>query len=178
MTYRILTISFFMLCVSAGLAQDLPTSEQLVGGLPSPATGQTARYIVPFVKSEINILTRTATAVTIVNNSTTACTVTVEWFSAFADNADRICTSSRSLLPGRTVTLCNHSIPGAPISCFDTCGSGFFFEGFARVTSTAGTACSKIAVDPAAYLINFQDFTVAAIRSLKVVKAGAGNNGD
>jgi len=180
---RILALTFltFTLCLCDAAAQtsadgsDRATIQPMV----VPA-GSTARYVVTYMNSQTTANFRSATVVSVNNQASVACSVTVEYFKGFSTTAS--CTSTATLAAGVTHDFCSRAIPGGATTCNSTCSPGLVFdEGRARVASTADAAgeCANIGVDARLYHFNgtTTDTSVAAIGSPTIVRVGQGNAG-
>jgi hypothetical protein len=128
------------------------------GGAPPADTeipiGQVARYLVTYAKS--NVVTgavRSATVVTVTNQGTATCGISVDWI--IGQDTLVSCTTNLSVPVGHTVDFCSRSLPGPVTTCNATCFPALtFFEGKARVASTIATStnnCQRIAVSARTY---------------------------
>jgi hypothetical protein len=155
-----------------------------IGGLPSGALAQgadDARYLVTWFKSDIisGPSLRTASIVSVTNQSNTNCQITVE-FKINGLNTRGGCSVSIPTVAGQQVDLCTRSIPPGITSCQRTCAPPLVSaEGNAIVSSENTTGCENIAVSArTVYTSHITDEPVGAITDAKVVKIGQGNNGD
>jgi hypothetical protein len=146
--------------------------------LPPLATGTVGRYIVTYLKSRTDIAQRSATVISITNNSTAVCSTSVDWKVGFGGVS---CTTNLSLAPGQTGEHCSRNLSGGGLaSCNATCSpEQTFIEGNAIVGSTTGTTCAKIAVYPRTfYTTGSTDQTLNGVADAKLVAVGLGNAGD
>lgn len=144
---------------------ELPT-----GPILTTPTGFVRRYLVTYMKSRDN---RSATVVTVTNQSKATCRVRVEWQVGFSTG--NVCATTLALAPGFTADFCSRGLNSALTTCNSTCNPELdFHEGKAYVTS----ACSQIGVSARVYYTQNRDTQVEAITDSKVVKASSGNNGD
>jgi hypothetical protein len=142
--------------------------------------GSTSRYIVTYMNSQTTANFRSATVISVNNQSPVACSVTVEYFKGFVATA--ACTSTASIAAGFTHDFCSRAIPGGATTCNSTCSPGLVFdEGRARVASTADAngQCANIGVDARLYHFTgtTADVAIAGIASPAVVRIGQGNAG-
>jgi hypothetical protein len=152
-------------------------SPQTIGPAAVPA-GQTARYIATYVKSNTTSGFRTATVVTVTNNSPVTCSVSVDWFAGFSTTAS--CTTNISLSSGHTADFCSRSVPSGVTTCNSTCSpEQTFLEGRAQVASTADAAgkCAALAVENRVYYLTGTTFDtgVAAVSNSKIIRIGESN---
>jgi len=150
--------------------------------LPVAATAQVpqlqSRYLVTYMRSDANGITiRSATVVTVTNQSGDFCDVTVLYFDgASSHNLSPLCTVTLlRLSPDVTVNFCSRDIPNSISGCNQTCSPPLMLaEGRVIVSST----CREIGVSGRVYYMGTGDFTVSGISDSQVVVYGAGNNGD
>lgn len=140
--------------------------------------GQTARYIATYLKSNTISGFRTATVVTVTNNSPVTCSVSVDWFAGFSTTAS--CTTNLSLSPGFTADFCSRSLPSGVTTCNSTCSpEQTALEGRAQVASTADAAgkCAALAVENRVYYLTgtTTDTGVTAVSNSKIVRVGESN---
>jgi hypothetical protein len=139
------------------------------------------RYLVTYVRSQNVGPIRSATAVTVTNQSSESCTVQVEWFQSAPATSQ--CILETVIGPREARHFCSRSLPGAitgcsPVATPATCPALFGSQGTAIVSSTDRFACSLIAVDARVYYTTPGDAEVLAISNSKIVFAGEGNLGD
>ena len=189
---KTVVLRVFILVATSGLSQntllaqqkpdrsDTNSSDSISPAAEVPA-GQTGRYIVPFMNSQTTSGFRSATVVTIHNNSAMTCSVSVDWFPGFSSSL--ACTTSILVAPGLTVDHCSRLLPTGVTSCNVICAPALTFtEGRARVASTAdaGGACANLAISARLYHLSgtTSDTGVNAVASLPVVRIGQGNSGN
>jgi hypothetical protein len=146
------------------------------------------RYLVTYVRSlalQNPLIQRSATVVTVVNQSSLSCDVQVEWFAGNATSP--LCTViTNGVAPGAPLNFCTRPLPGSVTTCSDACDPPILgnFQGKAIVSSSEGLSqgfdeCSLIAVDARVYYMALgSDAAVSAISNSKVVFFGEGNLGD
>jgi hypothetical protein len=136
------------------------------------------RYLIPYIRSQTGQGIRSATAVTVVNQSTTSCSVQVEWFTP---SGASLCTVASNLAAGAVREFCSRSLPISITGCIVPCTPPLnnLVLGKAIVSSTEGFTCSLIGVDARVYYTTGAgDTAVSAISNSKVVFIGEGNLGD
>ena len=176
------------LCLCSATAQTLQSSqsgspdgaEHSIAPMAVPG-GSTSRYIVTYMNSQTTANFRSATVVSVNNQSDVSCSVTVEYFKGFTNTA--ACTSTATIASGFTHDFCSRAIPGGATTCNSTCSPGLVFdEGRARVASTADAngKCANIGVDARLYHFTgtTTDTSVAAIANPTIVRVGQGNSGN
>jgi hypothetical protein len=139
--------------------------------------GNVARYVVTYLRSNPSTSPRTATVISITNNSSGSCQTSVDWKVGFGGVS---CTTSLTLGPGQTGEHCSRPLGTGGLLCNATCSPALTaIEGNAIVGSTNSTACSAIALEARTfYTTGSSDQTLNAISPSKVVRFGAGNSGD
>jgi hypothetical protein len=158
----------------------------ICGALDNSALAQEVpRYLVTYWRSLTNSNIRSATVVTVVNQSlSTDCHVQVEWVSSFNTHAGM---SGPLPLPhGEAVHFCSRNLPNIPscssggVSVPALNGAGGQNQGTAIVSSSSEFECGLIAVEARVYYTTGAGATeaVSAISNSKVVFAGDGNLGD
>lgn len=178
----------FSLCVCNALAQNphspSPSPDASEQGQQPTAqfvpAGSTSRYAITYMNSQTTANFRSATAISVNNQSRLTCSVTVEYFKGFV--AAAVCTTTASISPGMTHDFCSRPIPGGATTCNSTCAPALVFdEGRAKVSSTADAEghCASIAVDARLYHFTgtVSDTSVGAVGSPTVVRIGQGNAG-
>lgn len=144
-----------------------------VGAVALPAT---PRYLVTFMRSQTGVPIRSATVVSITNQSPKPNLVTVSWFLGFSSNSSPVGTASMIIPPDFEVDFGSRDLPGeltvvnvipSPELTFD--------EGRAIVSSWL----PEIAVSARLYYTSGDsDEQLLAITDSKVVVFGQGNHGD
>jgi hypothetical protein len=155
------------------------------GVLHNSVLAQEERYLVTYVRSSTNTTIRSATVVTVVNQSKRSCDVQVEWFPA-SDPNNPVCTIPLTPMnPGTARQFCSRAFagnqPGSLTGCTDTCGPQLIaqYQGKAIVSSSAEDGCDRIAVEARVYYTTgAQDAALLAISNSKVVFVDEGNLGD
>jgi hypothetical protein len=144
---------------------------------PQIAAGQVRRYVATYMASRTAPSPRSATVVSITNGSSTTCGTSVDWKVGFGGVA---CTTSLTLGPGQTGEHCSRSINDGLAICNATCSPQLTGEeGNALIGSTIGTPCAAIAVSARTfYTTGSADQTLNGVSDAKIVRVGAGNNGD
>ena len=149
---------------------------------PALAPGTVVRYRVGYIHSETGSTPRSATVITITNEATTPCTVSVDWRKRFSPTGPGgvICTTTfTSLARGQSADLCSRSLPGEVTVCNAVCAPELTFdEGNAVVGSTNTAVCAKIAVTARTYYFSGSDTTISGIDNPKITKFAVGNVGD
>ena len=144
--------------------------------------GQTARYLVTFIKSNTSTTAlRTASVVTVTNQGTATCNISVDWFAGLSTAI--VTTTNLAVSAGHTVDFCSRTIPSGITTCNATASpSQTFLEGRARVASTNSTTlnnCHRIGVSARVYYTQTtSDSPVSAITDSNIVRVNSGNNGD
>ena len=165
-----------MLSITAILTAGSGFSQNQLGLDPLLIPLVTPRYTVAFAKTEMNSPIRSATVVTVTNNSSIGCLVNVAWFGK--SSAASACINGLVVPAGQTVNLCSRALPSEIADCASACTVSSA-DGRATVQSRLGEACGKIAVDARVYYTEGgSDNMLTAVTSSKVVKAGAANAGD
>ena len=155
------------------------------GVLLNSVLAQEDRYLVTYVRSSTLTATRSATVVTVINQSNSPCNVHVEWFvrSPMTNRLELACTQNQPLAPGDARQFCSRGLPNSITLC-DTlvCDPELTNQqnqGKAIVSSTAEFACSLIAVEARVYYTTgINDTALLAISNSKIVFAEEGNLGD
>ncbi|MGW6132029.1 hypothetical protein ACWFNE_18565 [Cellulomonas sp. NPDC055163] len=134
------------------------------------------RYLVTYMNSQTGGRVRSATVVTVTNQSKQTNRVTVSWFKGFSDDSSPVGQSTFSIPPDYTVDFATRSLPGeitvtnsvpAPELTFD--------EGRGLVSSTY----REIGVSARVYYARGDDdLDLMAITDSKVVRIDEGNVGD
>ena len=85
-----------------------------------------ARYLVTFIKSRTTDTIRTATAVSVTNQTGQTCQVAIDWFQGF--NPTPVCTTAFSLDAGFRLTSVPGSSPDPLTTCNATCAPELTFD--------------------------------------------------
>jgi hypothetical protein len=154
------------------------------GVLHNSVLAQEARYLVTYVSSSTHTAIRSATVVTVVNQSDRACGVEVEWFVS-PNPATPVCTRNILVDPGQAVQFCSRPLPNSITADCEVCLDQPLTsqnQGKAIVSSSIGFPCSLIAVEARVYYTTGSekegDTAISAISNSKVVFFGEGNLGD
>jgi hypothetical protein len=143
------------------------------------------RYLVTYVRSQIDTSIRSATVVTVVNQSSRACNVRVEWFLD-NDPGNSVCNRVAAVNSGTARQFCSRNLPLYITRCTDICTpqllSGLIGnQGKAIVSSSDDDEfeCSRLGVEARVYYTTGErDEAISAISNSKIVFAGDGNIGD
>lgn len=177
-----------LLSLSTGFAQtSSDKSDDKSDEAPPPSfssqavpAGQTARYIVTYIKSNTTSGFRTASVVSVTNNSSVTCSISVDWFAGLTGGSSGSCTTNLSVAAGNTVDFCSRNVPSGVTSCNSTCSPAqTFLEGRAQVASTADAAgkCAGLAVESRVYYLTgtTTDTGVAAVSNPNIIRVGESN---
>lgn len=134
------------------------------------------RYLVTYMNSQTGGRHRSATVVSVTNQSDKPNEVTVSWFKGFTDDASPVGSSTFIIPPDFTVDFGSRNLPGDLTVVNSTPSPELTFdEGRAIVSSRR----SEIGVSARVYYTaGDDDEQLDAITDSKVVKYGAANNGD
>jgi hypothetical protein len=152
---------------------ELGELEQIEGLVPLPAV---PRYLVTYMKSVTGGRIRSATVVSVTNQSARPCLVTVSYFKGLTDNTSPVGASSVVIPPEHTLDFATRSLP-SEITTTNSVPSPelTFDEGRAIVSSK----CREIGVSARViYTSGDSDEQLLAITDSKVVRFGQGNKGD
>ena len=155
----------------------LEYSTQLGEVAPALAPGHVARYRVTYTNSSTTTANRTATVVSITNQSTGSCSTSVDWRIGFGGVA---CTTTLVLGPGQTGEHCTRALPSPVTICNATCAPALTsYEGGAIVGAANVSTCAALAISARTYhTTGAADTAVAAATDAKVVRINASNAGD
>jgi hypothetical protein len=142
-----------------------------IAGLPS-----VPRYLVTYMKSETAGRIRSATVVTVTNQSDKTNLVSVSYFKGFTNNTSPVGVTSFSIPPDFTVDFSSRNLPSELTVCNSVCNPELVFdEGRAIVSSRR----PEIAVSSRIYYTaGDQDLELLSITDSKIVRFGHGNKGD
>lgn len=174
--FIVITASYGLFAPAALAATDdgsgpVPQStEEAYGGQP--------RYLVTFMKSRTTDPIRTATVVSVTNQASGTCQISVDWFRGFETSP--ACTTTFVLGAGFQTDFCSRTIPDALTTCNTTCTPELtFHEGKAVVSSSTRDDCRSIGVSARVYYTSGSaDDEVTAISDSKIMRFGQGNRGD
>jgi hypothetical protein len=134
------------------------------------------RYLVTFMKSVTAFPVRSATVVTVTNQSKQTIRVTVSYFKGLTDNSSPVGVTTLTIPPEFTVDFGTRNLPDALTAVNSVPSPELTFdEGRAIVSSTE----PDIGVSARVYYTSGDaDEQVLAVSDSKVVVFGAGNSGD
>ena len=169
-------------------AANVPTEEQAlkrleqhieVGDLDeiiSPWVPTRLRYLVTYMNSQTAGRMRSATVVSVTNQSTRPNLVTVSWFKGFAANTSPVGVTTFMIPPDFTVDFGSRDLPGELTTVNSVCNPALVFdEGRAIVSSRQ----AEIGVSARVYYTSGDsDEQLHAITDSKLVEFGEGNDGD
>jgi hypothetical protein len=143
------------------------------------------RFLVTHVRSRTGTGLDSATAVTVVNQSSQACSVQVAWLRANQPDVPLCTLGPFNVSPGFARTFCSRRLPAGTITeCNSACGQPPNADpalqvnsGKAIVSSSAGFDCSLIAVEARVYYTTPNDASILAISNSKILFFGEGNLG-
>jgi hypothetical protein len=172
-----LLMSGVALMIAPARAQAPDGSDRASRAAPALPGGDVARYVVTYMNSDTFTSPRTATVISITNNSSATCRTSVDWKVGFLGVA---CTTVLTLAPGQTGEHCSRPLSTGDLVCNATCSPALTaIEGNAIVGSTNNGACAAIALEGRTfYTTGSTDATLNAISQSKVVKVRTGNAGD
>jgi hypothetical protein len=144
-----------------------------LGGILMPAR---TRFLVTYMNSQTGGRVRSATIVSVTNQSARPNLVTVTWFKGFTDNSSPVASSSFVIPPEFTVDFGSRDLPGELTVVNSVPGTPLTFdEGRALVASRL----PEIGVSARVYYTSGDaDEQLLAITDSKVVVFDAANNGD
>ncbi|MDQ3973506.1 MAG: hypothetical protein M3276_04090 [Actinomycetota bacterium] len=142
-----------------------------VGGLPS-----VPRYLVTYMNSQTQGRVRSATVVSVTNQSDKINRVFVSYFKGFSDNNSPVGVTAFAIPPDYTVDFSSRDLPGELTVCNSICNPELVFdEGRAIVSSM----WPEIGVSSRVYYTaGERDEQLLAITDSKVVVFRRGNRGD
>jgi hypothetical protein len=134
------------------------------------------RYLVTYMNSQTGGAIRSATVVSVTNQSHQTNLVTVSYFKGFTNNASPVGVTSFSIPPDFTVDFSSRNLPGELTVVNSVCNPELVFdEGRAIVSSRR----PEIGVSSRVYYTaGDRDTELLAITDSKVVRFGQGNKGD
>ncbi|GAB2682690.1 hypothetical protein [Thalassiella azotivora] len=153
-------------------AIELGHLEDLTGAL----VRSTPRYLVTYMNSQTGGRLRSATVVSVTNQSEQTNRVTVTWYKGFSDDSSPVGQSTFSIPPDFTVDFASRNLPGEVTVTNSVPNPELTFdEGRAVVSSTR----PQIGVSARVYYARGDDdLDLAAVTDSKVVRVGEGNAGD
>jgi hypothetical protein len=149
--------------------------------LNSVLAQETPRYVITYIRSQTGTGIRSATAITVINQSSRSCEVQVGWFLSSIFSPIGI--SSVLVSGGTGVQFCSRSLPNSITRCNSTSNpeldSETEVQGRAIVFSSDEFECSLLAIDARVYYTTGdRDTAISAISNPKIVFYGEGNLGD
>jgi hypothetical protein len=134
------------------------------------------RYLVTYMKSETGGRIRSATVVSVTNQSDKTNLVSVSYFKGFSDNTSPVGVTSFSIPPDFTVDFCSRNLPSELTVCNSVCNPELVFdEGRAIVSSRR----REIGVSSRIYYTaGDRDAELLSITDSKIVRFGQANKGD
>lgn len=148
---------------------------------PTPPTGESARYVLPYFYSvAASTGERSVTVLNIYNQAGVSCNVTVEF--QYATGTTDVCSITSTILAKTSSIYCSRQVNDPVAPCFVVCPNGglTFNEGHAFIDSTnTVAACANIAVD--ARVIHTRDLSDTLIDSssrVSIVTINSKNKGD
>jgi hypothetical protein len=145
--------------------------EVAVAGVPG-----IPRYLVTYMNSQTGGRIRSATVVSVTNQSAQTNLVSVSYFKGFSDNTSPVCVTSFPIPPDFTVDFSSRNLPGELTVCNSVCNPELVFdEGRAIVSSRR----PEIGVSSRVYYTaGEQDLELLSITDSKIVAFGRRNRGD
>ena len=145
---------------------------------PELPAGHVPRYRLTYMTSQSLTAIRSATVVSITNQSGATCVTSVDW--RFGLGGGAACTTTLSLGPAQTGEHCSRPLPDEIANCNATCSPALTaIEGNAVIGSRNIAGCDRIAVDARIYYTTgATDTAVSAVSHPNIVKRGVGNIGD
>jgi hypothetical protein len=142
----------------------------------SPWLPVRTRYLVTYMNSQTASRQRSATVVSVTNQSERPNLVTVSWFKGFSDNSSPVGVTSFMIPPDYTVDFGSRSLPGELTVVNSVCNPELVFdEGRALVSSRL----PEIGVSARVYYTAGDgDERLDSVTDSKVVPFGQGNAGD
>lgn len=134
------------------------------------------RYLVTYMNSQTRGRIRSATVVSVTNQSDTTNHVFVSYFKGLTDNTSPVCVCAYSIPPDFTIDFCSRNLPIEITCCNCVCNPELNFdEGRAIVSSML----PEIGVSSRVYYTEGdKDSQLLAITDSKIVAFGKGNHGD
>jgi hypothetical protein len=147
-----------------------------LGEIPLAALPNTPRYLVTYMNSQTRGRIRSATVVSVTNQSSLINRVFVSFFKGLTDNTSPVCVCAYAIPPEFTIDFCSRDLPTEIANCNSVCDPELDFdEGRAIVSSM----WPEIGVSSRVYYTaGDRDSELLAITDSKIVAFGKGNNGD
>lgn len=142
-----------------------------IAGIPS-----IPRYLVTYMNSQARGRIRSATVVSVTNQSDKINRVFVSYFKGFSDNTSPVGVTAFAIPPDFTVDFSSRNLPGELTVCNSVCNPELVFdEGRAIVSSM----WPEIGVSSRVYYTSGdKDENLLSITDSKIVIFGKGNHGD
>ena len=146
------------------------------GDFKVPGVPNVPRYLVTYMNSQIGGRIRSATVVSVTNQSDKINRVFVSYFKGFSDNASPVGVTAFAIPPDFTVDFSSRNLPGELTVCNSVCNPELVFdEGRAIVSSM----WPEIGVSSRIYYTSGdKDENLLSITDSKIVIFGKGNHGD
>ncbi len=143
---------------------------------PTAGIPSTPRYLVTYMNSQTGGRIRSATVVSVTNQSDKINRVFVSYLKGFSDNSSPVCVTAFAIPPDFTVDFASRNLPSEITVCNSVCNSELVFdEGRAIVSSM----WPEIGVSSRVYYTAGDcDTELLSITDSKVVVFGKGNRGD
>ena len=143
---------------------------------PTTWPGGPPRYLVTYMNSQTRGRIRSATVVSVTNQSNIINRVFVSYFKGLTDNNSPVCVCGYAVPPDYTIDFCSRNLPIEITTCNCVCDPELEFdEGRAIVSSM----WPEIGVSSRVYYTaGDDDSQLLAITDSKIVVFGKGNNGD
>lgn len=153
--------------IELGELEEIPPSAFLAG---------VPRYLVTYMHSETGGAIRSATVVSVTNQSNQPNLVSVSYFKGFSDNTSPVGVTAFSIPPDFTVDFSSRDLPAELTVCNSVCNPELVFdEGRAIVSSRR----PQIGVSSRVYYTSGdRDSELLSITDSKIVRFGRGNTGD
>jgi hypothetical protein len=149
--------------------------ETLASSSGKPSSSLQPRYLVTYMGSDGGSATRSATVVTVTNQSTTqACQVQVKWYRGY-EPVTPVCTSTATLNPGFTADYCSRCMPVGVTDCNVVCDPELTADEGKAIVSTT---CPKLGVDSRVYYTMEGNLQVSGVSNPKIIHVSGGNAGD
>ena len=153
------------------------------GPVSAVAIPSTPRYLVTYMNSQTGGRTRSATVVSVTNQSQIFNRVFVAFFKGLTNNSTPVCVAAFAVPPDFTIDFCSRQLPNAITTCNSTCGGPGTINGaelnFDEGRAVASSMWPEIGVSSrVVYTSGDQDESVSAITDSNVVVFGKGNRGD
>jgi hypothetical protein len=135
-----------------------------------------ARYLVTYMNSQTRSRIRSATVVSVTNQSSATNQVFVSYFKGLTSNSSPVCVCAYSIPPDFTIDFCSRDLPIEITCCNCVCSPALDYdEGRAIVSSML----PQIGVSSRVYYTEGdKDEKLLAITDSKIVVFGKGNIGD